>query len=255
MSTVIHIAIGNSDDRLSQELWSGYARAVDIQVRRWTRTVHGHWHSLPDAPWQNAAWTFEVDEVNKPFLRKHLVQVAARYDQESIAWGEFETEFLTTGEAVSDIVAFLEVRLAEDKTKATPQTCIISGGTPAPVVPNCIGPEGRGCVVNWSLGDVGEVTDAHRALMREHSLTHASPAQRRALAQIEALSAIVKDHKIIVVWPEGTAGAKYYTGTKRVCASCDEKMPVPCRTLRHLAAPYREHPEWDPEWEVEDEAR
>jgi hypothetical protein len=100
MSTVVHIAIGNSDDRLTQERWSRYFRQVDNAVRHWAPVVHGTWHSLPDHPWQNACWAFVPPShpTNLKHLTDALRKIAALFDQESISWNESETEFITTKE-------------------------------------------------------------------------------------------------------------------------------------------------------------
>lgn len=90
----IHIAIGNSDDSLTQAEWADYVSDVDGFVRRWAAQVHGYWHSMPDAPWQNAAWAFEVTDANRPFLRQALADQRATYRQDPIAWNESVTEFI-----------------------------------------------------------------------------------------------------------------------------------------------------------------
>jgi hypothetical protein len=74
--------------------------------------------------------------------------------------------------------------------------------------------------------------------------------RERLLMECEAKRQIVLDHEVITVWSDGTEGAKYYTGAKRVCASCDERMPVPCRTVRLLARSFAWHPEYDKEWSL-----
>lgn len=77
-------------------------------------------------------------------------------------------------------------------------------------------------------------------------VAHHDPA--RAFAECAAKRAIIEMHKVIVVWPEGTGGSKYYTGGVDVCASCDERTHVPCPTLRALAAVYADHPDYQQEW-------
>lgn len=94
-STTIHVAIGNSDDRLTQAQWSAFVADVDQTIRFWATTVHGYWHSLPDAEWQNAAWAFEIEGVGREDLRKELADAARHHHQESIAWNESTTYFIT----------------------------------------------------------------------------------------------------------------------------------------------------------------
>jgi hypothetical protein len=100
----VYIAIGNSDDHLSQLEWHQYASEVDAAVSRAARVggvrVHGRWYSLPSEPWQNACWCIEYHpdcaEVIET-LRATLRRLAYTYQQDSIAWAEATTEFITAG--------------------------------------------------------------------------------------------------------------------------------------------------------------
>lgn len=97
--TTIHIAIGNSDDKLSQSRWADYVAFVDWSIRAVAAEVHGAWHSLPTSQWQNAAWAFVIrNEAGngepEDWLRKRLAKAAHRYDQDSVAWNESVTEFI-----------------------------------------------------------------------------------------------------------------------------------------------------------------
>lgn len=58
------------------------------------------------------------------------------------------------------------------------------------------------------------------------------------LRTVAAHREILRLHESINVWPEGTEGAKFYTGSKRVCSSCDERTDTPCPTVRALASIY-----------------
>lgn len=90
----IYISIGNSDDKLTQAVWSAFHHRTDVIVRQHSTTVHGHWLSEPSAPWQNACWCVEIKGGHRSELRDALRHTAAVYDQESVAWAEAETEFL-----------------------------------------------------------------------------------------------------------------------------------------------------------------
>lgn len=72
----------------------------------------------------------------------------------------------------------------------------------------------------------------------------------RVLDECEAKRRIVELHQVITVWPDGTGGAKYYTGRKLVCSSCEDgpTAEVPCRTLIALAAIWADHPDYREEW-------
>lgn len=101
------VSIGNSDDRLTQAQWARFYEDVDTEIRALAvdlcrGTIHGAWASLPTAPWQNAAWAFTAvgddwygEDGTREHLRERLVRIAASYGQESVAWSEADTEFLT----------------------------------------------------------------------------------------------------------------------------------------------------------------
>lgn len=90
----VYISIGNSDDKLSQRLWCEFVNAVEEELVG--LKMHGAWFSRPDAAWQNACWLVEIPEGTwRPYLRERLRTLAGEYNQDSIAWSEAETEFLS----------------------------------------------------------------------------------------------------------------------------------------------------------------
>lgn len=92
------IAIGNSDNNLVQADWALYCDRVDTWVTNCEEGnfihVHGRWHSLPNAPFQNAAWAFSIHPSRTHQARWELGSIAAAFDQESIAWTQGETTFV-----------------------------------------------------------------------------------------------------------------------------------------------------------------
>lgn len=97
---IVYISIGNSDDKLTQREWFEFYRDVDNAVRftsvkLGTPVVHGAWTSLPIVPWQNACWCVELTPGLSERLRRVLPFMAHEYRQDSIAWAEATTEFLT----------------------------------------------------------------------------------------------------------------------------------------------------------------
>jgi len=123
---IVYISIGNSDDKLTQAQWHEFVREVDDLLV--TRTVHGRWFAAPDVPWQNACWCieFEPDQLydNSPefcdwdgtwrkhaaytrtahaHLQRELRRMAARYQQDSIAWAHVpDPQFLRPKEPEND---------------------------------------------------------------------------------------------------------------------------------------------------------
>lgn len=94
--TVIYAAIGNSDDKLTQEQWSKFVTQFVALVRRHADRVYGEWYSAPDAPFQNACMGFAVDtEPELLALREELTSLRTMYRQESAAWAVVDrTEFV-----------------------------------------------------------------------------------------------------------------------------------------------------------------
>jgi hypothetical protein len=58
----------------------------------------GTWTSVSHDEWQNACFAFEIGQPDDAAEMKHeLSQLAAAFDQDSIAWAVAETEFLAAG--------------------------------------------------------------------------------------------------------------------------------------------------------------
>lgn len=93
---IVHIAIGNSDDKLTQRQWAKFYDFTDTDVRKYADRVLGAWVSPATVQWQNAAWCIEItDELLIEALRKNLSELARLFLQESIAWTPGVTEFIT----------------------------------------------------------------------------------------------------------------------------------------------------------------
>lgn len=91
---IVNIAIGNTDDKLTQFEWSQFWRSVDDVVRRYANVVHGAFLSTPNSQYQNASWTFEINDVQAKNLRVWLTTIRKHYNQDSVAWLQGETEFI-----------------------------------------------------------------------------------------------------------------------------------------------------------------
>lgn len=91
----VYISIGNSDDKLSQARWCAFTNALHDLLVEMAEEVHGEWFSAPDAPYQNACTCVEVHEDDEDELKRELAELAARFDQDAIAWAEApSTSFL-----------------------------------------------------------------------------------------------------------------------------------------------------------------
>lgn len=93
----VYVSIGNTDGKLSHEQWALFYSLTNELLTEvgLVQTVLGAWHSLPATPYVNACWAIVPDPRHVPALRDALARLAARFNQDSIAWAQtFETEFI-----------------------------------------------------------------------------------------------------------------------------------------------------------------
>lgn len=95
----VYVSIGNSDDKLTQQRWAAYWATVRRVVLAYADRVHGEWMSAPVAPYQNACICLEVWHPAAATLRAELQRAAREFGQDSIAWAEAVTEFITPATA------------------------------------------------------------------------------------------------------------------------------------------------------------
>ncbi len=98
MTTItITVQIGNSDNKLSQGEWSHFCHYTADTIEAHAERVHFAGFSHPADPWQNAAWVFvpytHDDKLEE--LKRELSYICTSFKQDSIAWTEGETEFVT----------------------------------------------------------------------------------------------------------------------------------------------------------------
>jgi len=139
-----------------------------------------------------------------------------------------------------DLIEFLRARLDERERKATPTTVMLCGPDN---VAACIGPSGTGdCNADkgeprgrWGSWEKPGATEAE---IMAHQLTHASAEQRYILADVESKRRMLDLHVANMYPPMGDLGA--------IC-NHDERA-YPCITVRLLALPYSDHPDYDEAW-------
>lgn len=139
-----------------------------------------------------------------------------------------------------NITEFLEARITEDEAHANAAKDWVANG------PN---PD-----FSW-FGSPGEYVGPHRFGVASSHIAAMSPA--RVLAECAAKRAIVAEHH-----PDRQLENWYWL--QRKCAECggtwhkwlNNDVPTDigpeqgCRTLRHLAAVYASHPDYQQEWAV-----
>lgn len=91
----VYASIGNSDDKLTQARWSAFHDKFTTAVRGLALQVYGDWTSGSTDPWQNACIAFEIGYETSERLQRDLAELAAEYNQDSIAWAEADTRFIT----------------------------------------------------------------------------------------------------------------------------------------------------------------
>jgi hypothetical protein len=97
--SAVFIAIGNSDDKLSQHQWVAFQLDMRLAISECAAIIHGEWHSFPDSIYQNCCWCIDIDEADEAELKKHLYSLAEHHSQNSIAWNLCQdTEFIGPGE-------------------------------------------------------------------------------------------------------------------------------------------------------------
>ena len=89
--TTICIQIGNTDNKLTQQEWSEYCRAIRGICEAYG-VVHFAGGSPTDAAWQNYCVCVETD--NHIALRMLIAKRRALHQQKSVAWLQGDTEFV-----------------------------------------------------------------------------------------------------------------------------------------------------------------
>lgn len=90
----IFVTIGNSDNKLTQQEWSDFCGGVDECVRAFAQEMFGEFYAVPNAPWQNACWSFSVDASVTLAMQTNLRALASDFEQDSILWTVGELTFL-----------------------------------------------------------------------------------------------------------------------------------------------------------------
>lgn len=93
-TSTVYVSINNSDDKLTQARWAELHDKVGAAVRGLALQIYGDWVSISTDPWQNACIAFEIGRETSDRLQRDLAELAAEYDQDSIAWAEADTKFI-----------------------------------------------------------------------------------------------------------------------------------------------------------------
>lgn len=81
----ITVQIGNTDNKLTQQLWSKYVLDVKSLFNDYNIKIYFFGASETYAPWQNVCWVFECPNYLINTITDSLVEIRKQYNQESIA--------------------------------------------------------------------------------------------------------------------------------------------------------------------------
>lgn len=144
--------------------------------------------------------------------------------------------------SVDDLSAFLRAQWDADEAAAQAVlgvnvvAAMKRGKEPPRWVPS---PEGDAAI--WDTNGIPQVKSVW-ARPRDHILRH-DPA--RVLADVEAKRRILDEHTIEQSYGIGPEMTRVKID---VCSTCRNKHGIPCITVRLLALPYADHPDYREEW-------
>lgn len=92
----ITVQIGNSDNKLSQRDWSIFVDKVYSLISEMADQVHFVGSPPTTSVYQNYAVIFNIEDVNDiAFIKNSLSRICKEFHQESIAWTEGDTIFIS----------------------------------------------------------------------------------------------------------------------------------------------------------------
>lgn len=90
----ITVQIGNSDDKLTQKQWAEFVSNTIYWITKFCSEIHFSSGSPSNSPWQNYSITFEIDDSKIVWVKENLIELRKKYNQNSIAWMECNTDFI-----------------------------------------------------------------------------------------------------------------------------------------------------------------
>ena len=90
----ITLQIGNSDNKLDQEQWSMFVKAIKDRLDHSHIDIHFSGGSVNSAPWQNWCWVIDIDMYEYDILKSDILDIRIDFLQDSVSWTEGETKFI-----------------------------------------------------------------------------------------------------------------------------------------------------------------
>lgn len=93
MKTIV-IQIGNSDDKLTQKQWAEFVDNTLYWIKKFCSNIYFSGGSNNELPWQNYCVVFSVEENKVVWIKDNLIELRKKYNQDSIAWIDGNTQFV-----------------------------------------------------------------------------------------------------------------------------------------------------------------
>ncbi len=94
LRVTVAILIGNTDNKLTQQMWATYVRDMSSLVADYTEDIHFCGGPSTFERYQNACWVFTIDDRDRSSLRTKITKLREEYRQDSVAWLIGTTEFI-----------------------------------------------------------------------------------------------------------------------------------------------------------------
>lgn len=94
MKKTVTLSIGNTDNKLTQQMWANFVEQVGSLIRAWGGVIHFFGGPANYEPYQNVAWIFEIEERNIGTVKERVRVIASIHRQDSVAWLEGITQFI-----------------------------------------------------------------------------------------------------------------------------------------------------------------
>lgn len=98
----ISVLIGNSDNRLSQVMWTNFIAAVNHTLLEFAIQFHCKGYSAPTSMYQNACFVFEASNVHFSSIEHNLRRIARKFSQDSIAIVYGDSKLIRPSDSSSD---------------------------------------------------------------------------------------------------------------------------------------------------------
>jgi hypothetical protein len=90
----VSLLIGNTDNRLSQKEWYNFVNDVKWAILCNYKSLFFLGGPPTYEEWQNVAFVFSITEDRIPLLKEKITEIRKKFNQDSAAWVEGDTQFI-----------------------------------------------------------------------------------------------------------------------------------------------------------------